>query len=62
MNPQTISSSETDSTSLYAQLDQYPWSSDAEFQGGLGAILGSNTSADSASELTLRARCFYYSR
>ncbi|KAF2085808.1 hypothetical protein K490DRAFT_17245, partial [Saccharata proteae CBS 121410] len=47
---------------IYAQVDSYPWDTDAEFQGGLSAILGSNPSLSQASELTLRARCFYYSR
>lgn len=31
-------------------------------QGGLSAILGSSSSPSQAQELTLRARCFYYSR
>ncbi|KAF2145887.1 uncharacterized protein K452DRAFT_324013 [Aplosporella prunicola CBS 121167] len=50
------------SSSIYAQVDSYPWDTDAEFQGGLSAILGSNPPSDRAAELTLRARCFYYSR
>ncbi|KAK7533919.1 uncharacterized protein J3D65DRAFT_631794 [Phyllosticta citribraziliensis] len=50
------------SDNIYAQVDGYPWDSDCEFQGGLSAILGANPSADQAIELTLRARCFYYTR
>ncbi|KAK7535645.1 hypothetical protein IWX49DRAFT_264204 [Phyllosticta citricarpa] len=52
----------TASDNICAQVDGYPWDSDREFQGGLSAILGSNPSADQAIELTLRARCFYYTR
>ncbi|KAK0615526.1 Uncharacterized protein DIS24_g11733 [Lasiodiplodia hormozganensis] len=50
------------SDSIYAQVDNYPWDTDAEFQSGLGAILGSTASSEQAVELSLRARCFYYSR
>ncbi|KAH7025450.1 hypothetical protein B0J12DRAFT_746219 [Macrophomina phaseolina] len=56
--PQSSSTAE----SIYAQVDNYPWDTDAEFQSGLGAILGSTASQDQAVELALRARCFYYSR
>lgn len=48
--------------SVYDELDQFPWDEDAEFQGGLTAILGNNPPPEQASELTLRARCFYYQR
>ncbi|KAF9731801.1 hypothetical protein PMIN06_012550 [Paraphaeosphaeria minitans] len=47
---------------VYESLEQYSWDDDAEFQSGLSAILGSNASPEQASELTLRARCFYYAR
>lgn len=47
---------------LFRQLDQYPWDADAEFRGGLRAILGPNPPPERAEQLTLRARCFYYSR
>lgn len=47
---------------LFQQLDTYPWDSDEEFQSGLLAILGPNPSSEQAEPLTLRARCFYYSR
>jgi hypothetical protein len=52
----------TADSSVYEQLDSYPWDSDQEFQGGLTAILGNDPPAEQASELTLRARCFYYQR
>lgn len=47
---------------LYEQVDSYDWDSDQEFQGGLNAILGSANSPEQIARLTLRARCFYYSR
>jgi len=47
---------------VYAALESYNWDDDAEFQSGLSAILGSNSSPEQASELALRARCFYYAR
>ncbi|KAF1965850.1 hypothetical protein BU23DRAFT_560707 [Bimuria novae-zelandiae CBS 107.79] len=47
---------------VYESLEEYNWDDDAEFQSGLSAILGSNSSPEQASELTLRARCFYYAR
>ncbi|KAF2837109.1 hypothetical protein M501DRAFT_1006994 [Patellaria atrata CBS 101060] len=50
------------SATVYAEVDQYPWDTDEDFQGGLSAILGSTSSPEQANELALRARCFYYSR
>ena len=47
---------------LFEQLESYTWGTDIEFQRGLQAILGPNSSPDQAEQLTLRARCFYYSR
>ncbi|CAI6329136.1 unnamed protein product [Periconia digitata] len=47
---------------VYDALEAYNWDDDVEFQAGLQAILGSTTSPEQTSELTLRARCFYYSR
>ena len=49
-------------TTLFANVDSYPWDSDTEFQGGLLAILGSDPAPEQANELVLRARCFYYER
>ena len=47
---------------VFEQLDSYPWHSDFEFQNGLQAILGSDPAPDQAEQVTLRARCFYFSR
>lgn len=47
---------------VFESLEGYNWDDDAEFQSGLSAILGSDSSPEQASELTLRARCFYYAR
>ncbi|KAH7413362.1 hypothetical protein BKA64DRAFT_660883 [Cadophora sp. MPI-SDFR-AT-0126] len=49
-------------TNIYEQLENYPWDSDKEFQGGLTAILGPNPSPSQLQDLTLRAQCFYLSR
>jgi hypothetical protein len=49
-------------TSFYEQLDNYAWVADAEFQSGLSAILSSATTTEQKEELSLRARCFYFSR
>lgn len=47
---------------IFNKLEEYPWSTDGEFQHGLQAILGQNLSPEQAQHLTLKARCFYYSR
>jgi hypothetical protein len=47
---------------VYESLERYSWDDDVEFQAGLSAILGSNSTPDQAAELALRARCFYYAR
>ncbi|KAH4199190.1 hypothetical protein HBI73_072600 [Parastagonospora nodorum] len=47
---------------VYEALERYSWDDDVEFQAGLSAILGSNSTPDQAAELALRARCFYYAR
>lgn len=47
---------------VYEALERYDWDSDVEFQSGLSAILGSGASPEQATELALRARCFYYAR
>ncbi|KAF2633184.1 hypothetical protein BU25DRAFT_435766 [Macroventuria anomochaeta] len=47
---------------VYEALERYNWDDDVEFQAGLSAILGSNSSPEQAAELALRARCFYYAR
>ena len=47
---------------VYRALEAYDWDNDVEFQSGLSAILGTNSSPEQANELALRARCFYYAR
>ena len=49
-------------TYLYHQLDEYPWATDDEFQGGLRAILGSVKDPAQVEHLTLRAKCYYFAR
>ena len=49
-------------TQLFQRIENYPWKSDEEFQHGLQAILGSDPNPEQAEHLTLRARCFYFSR
>ena len=49
-------------TYLYHQLDEYPWDTDREFQGGLQAILGSVQDPAQVEHLTLRAKCYYFAR
>lgn len=53
---------EFDQSDAYRQLDNYPWDQDSEFQGGLSAILGPHPVPSQIHDLTLRARCFYFSR
>lgn len=57
-----MDSTERGSADLFAQVDRYGWSSDADYQAGLRALLGSNAPWEQAVDLTIRARCFYYSR
>ncbi|KAL2041723.1 hypothetical protein N7G274_005507 [Stereocaulon virgatum] len=59
--PTALASQETKET-VFQQLESYPWASDPEFQSGLRAILGQDPSPEQAQHLTLRARCFYFSR
>jgi hypothetical protein len=47
---------------IYEALDGYNWDDDIEFQAGLQAIIGSNSTPEQTTELALRARCFYYAR
>ncbi|CAE7195119.1 hypothetical protein PTNB73_08498 [Pyrenophora teres f. teres] len=47
---------------LYEALERYKWDDDIEFQAGLQAIIGSNSTPEQTTELALRARCFYYAR
>jgi len=57
-----IRTSQNQDEALFQQLEDHPWGSDTEFQSGLQAILGPDPSSDQAEHLTLRARCFYFSR
>ncbi|KAI4206982.1 MAG: hypothetical protein LQ346_000814 [Caloplaca aetnensis] len=57
---QDIDSNECNDT-IFHQLESYPFSTDTEFQSGLSTILSSTSSQD-PELLTLRARCFYFSR
>ncbi|PQE09830.1 myb dna-binding domain protein [Rutstroemia sp. NJR-2017a BBW] len=62
MATESVQVADEDNISIFKELESYPWESDAEFQGGLTAILGSNSTPDRVRELTLRAQCFYISR
>jgi hypothetical protein len=58
----TTTDSSPESSFIFNQLDEYPWDSDEEFQGGLRAILGSVQDPAQVEHLTLRAKCYYYAR
>jgi hypothetical protein len=58
----TAADSSLESSFIFNQLDEYPWDSDEEFQGGLRAILGSVQDPAQLEHLTLRAKCYYYAR
>lgn len=53
---------ESSQQQLFEQVEQYDWDNDTEFQDGLRAILESSPSSEQAPELTLRARCFFFTR
>ncbi|KAI4185481.1 MAG: hypothetical protein L6R41_004121 [Letrouitia leprolyta] len=53
--------SPTSPSSIYRQLEFYPFTTDPEFQSGLSTII-SSTPAQDPELLSLRARCFYFSR
>lgn len=46
----------------FQQLDEYNWTLDEDYQTGLHEILGDNAQPEQVESLTLRARCFYFSR
>lgn len=58
----TMSVAEDGLSDLYEDLERYNWDDDIEFQAGLQAIIGSNSTPEQTTELALRARCFYYAR
>jgi hypothetical protein len=62
MTSSSLPAAPANTSDIYASVDNYPWDDDREFQAGLSAILGSNSSPEQTIELELRARCFYYSR
>ena len=57
-----VSAETQESNGTFQRLEDYPWDQDAEFQNGLRAILGPNPIREQADYLTLRARCFYFTR
>ncbi|KAB8342901.1 hypothetical protein FH972_022498 [Carpinus fangiana] len=62
---QTPQASSDAGTAVFQKLESYSWDTDAEFQSGLTAILGPEPATLSESrlhDLTLHARCFYFSR
>ncbi|KAI4152205.1 MAG: hypothetical protein L6R39_001869 [Caloplaca ligustica] len=56
-DPSTSSSHGT----IFQRIESYPFATDLGFQSGLSTILSSSPSQD-PELLTLRARCFYFSR
>lgn len=58
----SVSEAPSSADDVFEKLETYNWDDDVEFQSGLSAILGTNSTPEQAVELTLRARCFYYSR
>ncbi|KAL8990201.1 MAG: hypothetical protein Q9177_001090 [Variospora cf. flavescens] len=48
--------------SIYQQLESHSFANDLEFQSGLSTILSSTSSFPDPELLTLRARCYYFSR
>ncbi|KAL8831475.1 MAG: hypothetical protein Q9191_000847 [Dirinaria sp. TL-2023a] len=48
--------------SQFSHVFAYDWEADEEFQDGLRTILDLNASPEQAADLTLQAKCFYYSR
>jgi len=58
----TLPALDSSPNELYEHLDAYDWDNDAEFQGGLRAILGSSNSPEQIEHLTIRARCYFYAR
>ena len=49
-------------TAVFQQLDSYDWDRDNEFQTALASILRSATTPEQTAHLTIRARCYYYTR
>ncbi|KEQ98835.1 hypothetical protein AUEXF2481DRAFT_1667 [Aureobasidium subglaciale EXF-2481] len=54
--------SSTDTTTVFQRLDGYDWDHDNEFQAALSSILRSASTPEQTAHLTVRARCYYYTR
>ena len=52
----------SDGTAVFQQLDNYDWDHDNDFQTALASILRSAKTPEQAAHLTIRARCYYYTR
>ncbi|KAI5800223.1 hypothetical protein DFH27DRAFT_73355 [Peziza echinospora] len=50
------------SAAAFEAVLSYNWDADEEFQAGIQPILASLESPDRAAELTLQAKCYFYSR
>ena len=47
---------------VFLRIERYRWDSESEFQQGLKNILSSCSNEEQALDITLKARCFYFSR
>ncbi|KAI4742507.1 hypothetical protein E4T50_07072 [Aureobasidium sp. EXF-12298] len=54
--------SSSDGTTVFQQLDNYDWDHDNDFQTALASILRSAKTPEQTAHLTIRARCYYYTR
>ncbi|CAD0056781.1 unnamed protein product [Aureobasidium pullulans] len=52
----------SDATAVFQKLDDYGWDNDNEFQTALASILRSASTPEQTAHLTIRARCYYYTR
>lgn len=52
----------SDATAVFQNLDDYDWDNDNEFQTALASILRSASTPEQTAHLTIRARCYYYTR
>ena len=62
MNLDTGSELQVRDEETFCNIERYPWDSDTEFLQGLTKILSSRSDKESALDLTLEARCYYFSR
>lgn len=61
LNTMSAVACESGDSIAYEAIERYAWAQDVEFQTGLASILATSSGVE-AEDLTLRARCFYYSR